>query len=80
MSCRGDPPRLQFLSDGWHSAAWQPAKASASSGLMRGLNMALFSRDVVDLALAAAVRADKQSGKRLGVPGPRRSLGRARDE
>ena len=34
-----------------------------------GLNMALFSRDVADPALAAAVRADKQFGEGLGVPG-----------
>jgi len=34
-----------------------------------GLNMALFGRDVADPALAAAVRADKQFGEGLGVPG-----------
>ena len=34
-----------------------------------GLNMALFGRDVVGPALAAAVRADKVFGEGLGVPG-----------
>jgi protein-disulfide isomerase len=34
-----------------------------------GLNMTLFSRDVADPALAAAVRADKAFGEGLGVPG-----------
>ena len=34
-----------------------------------GLTMTLFSRDVADPALAAAVRADKQFGLALGVPG-----------
>jgi protein-disulfide isomerase len=34
-----------------------------------GLNMAVFGRDVGGPALAAAVRADKQFGEGLGVPG-----------
>ena len=34
-----------------------------------GLNMSVFGRDAADPALAAAVRADKQFGEGLGVPG-----------
>jgi len=34
-----------------------------------GLNMAMFNRDMADPALAAAVRADKQFGLELEVPG-----------